>query len=1856
MQNRGPIQLSILNHPPKPLDGPAHLHHLFRKHAESPSCAIDHIDRSGRRTQISYPDLDQRATSLARHIARVTAQSCGQRIPIIPVLLPQSPDLVVSLIAISKAGAAFCPLNLDAPPERIRFILQDVSAAVVVTKTQIGAGLPKDLKVDYVYVDVPNDEPNDEPPGTGYDTLVERRESTHLCYCMYTSGSTGVPKGVLLSHSAVTQSLLAHERCIPSFRRFLQVAAPTFDVSVFEIFFTLFRGATVVSCDRDQLLADLPKVIRDLDVDAAELTPTVAGTLLRSRSNVPSLKCLLTIGEMLTKSVVREFGGSRDKKGILHALYGPTEVAIHCTLQPNLDASSKVGNIGRPIDTVSAFILSLPPKADVLPVGLVGELACGGFQLSDGYLNRPEATSEAFIEHENYGRLYRTGDKCRLAPDGTLEMLGRISDGQVKLRGQRIELGEIEEVTSNTKSVQSAAALIIDDNVVVFAFKGSEATTVEDVMHQCKKWLPEFMLPSDIVLLEKLARLPSGKIDRKSLEHDYKRSREAKIFPQGEVSTESLEREACRMASTLVGHQLGPETPLSAAGLDSLKAIRLASQLRRWGANLSALDILQSNNIRSLLPKAKIAAEQKGGSGLEMNPYEEILHELRDQIYQRYDSLDTTEDASDVVALTPLQAAMLAETMADHEAYCNSVELKLNTEKSAIEVQRIFRELAKKNNVLRYGFLATDHPEHPFACVVHDVLPNSQCSIVTEFDYDFNLAGEHGLGNPFRVQLKPNDDSIHALIHIHHALYDGWSWDLLLDDVSRALQDETLPERPQFGNVASYYYSRNLSGERRKPLDFWRTRLEGFRPINFPALTGKRVPSPMTQFIYHSSTISTKKLQQCATNLNVHPQVYLQGALSIILTQYLGSFDIAMGTVNSGRTIPISGIEDIIGPCITTLPLRVHCTGETRVRELLQRLHSENRAIVENGTLPLKSIKEATGIETYQSLFDTLLVWQETIRSYDRPSSLIEELDAQDYVEHNLLLEYEPRHDFLSTKATFKHDIMSYNHTRLLVRQLDSIVQILIDCADLCVNEVSARLLDDEISVVNSPPESSPDFKALSAPVEERAGSQPDLPAIDFAESFTGNTMQSVTWTYAELNKRANRVGHFMVKNGVKPNDAVAICVGKGPALYACILGTLKAGAGYVPLSPDTPIERLAFILRDSKPYLCLSSQQIINHLGPLQQTCAFAVESFDSDALAEDDLALPFVGEHLAYIIYTSGTTGVPKGVAVTQGNLASNLAALSELYPVSQFNAPRLLQSCSQAFDVSVFEIFFSWHTGMCLCSAPRDTIFRDIEHAINKFKVTHLSMTPTVAALVDPDHVPSVGFLVTAGEALTEPVFQKWAGKGLWQGYGPSETTNICSVQTRLKLDDALSAVGSPLRNTSTFVIYSDDESVDFRPLLKGSLGELCFGGDQVFRGYLDPELTARKIVEHPKHGKIYRSGDLGRVNADNTILVAGRIDDQVKIRGQRVELGEISSRLLQSPTLKDCVTISVPFGLSEEQHLVAFFVPYGGEEQCFSTLPLTEELKQIVRSLSHEVNASLPTYMHPAALVPISCVPMTTQSKVDRRRLASAFQQVDCDYISLINNEGQSQTEDGEWSEIQTIIATALSRTIKRPASDIRLHASFYSYGIDSLSAIAFARSLRESQDNSSIDVSTILRHPTAAQLAKALVKTSETTEANEVVVGPLEELFSEGTLAYIRSSLGNIEKVMPVTPLQEAMLSAEDSVGSAAYQNHTVFRVKGDVARLKNAWADVVSRHQILRTVFIPTFEKELAFAQVVLKWIDLPWTVHRSENDDPATLFEDAGIELTSQMDPRTRPFSLTLILHEACKGNSRVTQEEAFI
>ncbi|KAF2761326.1 hypothetical protein EJ05DRAFT_259760 [Pseudovirgaria hyperparasitica] len=1059
---------STLNARPQLLVGPDVLHELVNKQCPSDHCAIDFLNDDRTRRRYTYQTLRDQSKTWAHHLIRHFERTSAGSRPTVPVLMPQGPELYITLLAILRAGGSFCTLSIDAPAERIKFIVKDVHARLLLTIESYRTKLTALDEVDVIALGF-----DEEDSHVDVKSVLPTVKSTDLAYVMYTSGSTGTPKGVGIPHGAVCQSLLAHERHIPRFSRFLQFAAPTFDVSVFEIFFPFLRGSTLVACDRYSLLDDLPGIMRLMDVDAAELTPTVAGTLLQTRAAVPQLKLLLTIGEMLTPHVINEFGAGEARDSILWGMYGPTECSIHCTLQPAFNSEDQVGNIGYPLDSVSAFIIAPvsathhPETFKILPLGETGELAIGGHQLAVGYLNRQEQTSSAFINTENYGTVYRTGDKAKIRNDGRIECFGRLSSGQIKLRGQRVELGEIEQAALQASHCRTAVACVVSGVLVLFCLVYTEVSR-EQIIECCRRWLPEFMVPGDIVFVKDLPQLPSGKVDRNALEHRYIEQRRHMhiVESEEEENIDSVILE-CVLGhcQKVLGDHVGLSTPLVSAGVDSLNAIRLSSSLRSAGFKIGMTDVLEAENVKSLVlylessskPISDEAVQQQSRAQATLHSFlgRGILSKNKNKV-------------QDILPCTPLQEAMLSETAVDSVRYCNWVELEFTREHNIFAIRNAIERLIDESEVLRTGFYH-DNELRSFVQVIWQPSVKPRITTVPSFDREYSLGTPQKLLQPLAVQICTTKSPPRVLLQLPHHIYDGWSLELMLQDLSSYLRGEAKAKRTQYSQVTKYLTMEDRTAEMEIASSFWCIELHGFRPRPLPTLCISDPGNRKACVSWRILSSTYPKARKAAQKMNISPQVYFQVALSCLIGAYIGSPEVTIGLVTSGRSLALSGIESTVGPCIATLPLRMQLGHSQEIQQVLSDVHTLNRRAVKHCLLPLRDIKKIANVPLGNTMFDVVFAWQQTTQTYEDLERLtVKQIKSADYLESKLMIEIEPSTEQITARATFDPNALSRSVVETLLLQIDSLSEFFMDCPNRQLNNITESLSQDCLSVVAS--------------------------------------------------------------------------------------------------------------------------------------------------------------------------------------------------------------------------------------------------------------------------------------------------------------------------------------------------------------------------------------------------------------------------------------------------------------------------------------------------------------------------------------------------------------------------------------------------------------------------------------------------------------------------------------------------------------------------------------------------------------------------------------------------------------------
>ncbi|KAK8045643.1 Hydroxamate-type ferrichrome siderophore peptide synthetase [Apiospora rasikravindrae] len=1754
---RGAEGLSFNNPHPRQLAGPRFLHELIPHQGTSEGTpALDYSDKDGRQRTLSYDELHRLSGRLAARIARESPLEPARSPLVVPVMIPQSPELYLSLLAILKCGGAFCPLNLDTPSERIRFILGDVKASIVLTTRVLAPSLPQDGGVAWKVLCVEELDLDASSETNGVATNQRRSNEHHLAY-----------------------------------------------------------GATLVCCDRTWLLTDLPGAIRQLDVDACELTPSVAGSLLKSRRHAPNLRLLLTIGEMLTQPVIEEFGGDDQNPSMLWGI----------TLQPAFRKTYSTRCIGYPLETVSSFIIRITDETDsseifeLLPIGEEGELAVGGHQLASEYINRPEQTAQAFIDTK-YGRVYKTGDKALMRPDGSIECLGRVSEGQVKLNGQRMELGEIEHAILRTAGCHSAYVCVMKNLLVAFAAvveegRGDGSDIEGRIKTTCKTWLPAFMVPTEVVTMNSFPRLPSGKIDRKQMQKDYLEGRYTDIPEARQADTQNdLQRRICELVSHVLQSPVALSTNLMAAGLDSLVSIALAANLRDNGHPVNTLDVMRARttlDLYNLLSDVVPNTTDNFTSPSDTNSFNRPDVDLSVLVN------GNLKDVEGHYRCTELQKSMVSETLKDPRLYINTMDVAF-----------------------------------PLDMIVWDRLKEDQVQIVEDFSPSPPLDTEQFLERPFRAEITADSSTLaaKARLFVHHALYDGWSFDLLLDDLTALAKGKSPTQRPQFHEIAQRL-APLPNGDHNSIItvhEFWADHLRGASSHSLPNFRTTACGNPEILSFCGEIPIDPVDVRQVSLETASSSQAIFHTGLVWLWSAITGSDDVTIGSVFSGRTLPVPGIEKVIGPLIQTLPVRTKLGQCRTIRDLVRSLHGTNQQILQLTPISLASIRKTAGLPQSCRLFDVLFVYQDSLSNRARGADSVREVEHKDYSEVKLLVEIEPRKDKFSYRWTWHTDCFSSSHIESFAKSLGHLVNYVVKHIDEPISSISTSFPHDMLSTYTPSNKVPLSTSNIVAAFESTAAGNFDHTALCFAHTIRTSSISTSLMTYKELDETANQVARYIHAQNIKTGGIVAIIMEKSPWLYCSILGILKAGCAYLPILPSTPSRRIQLILRQAQPQLCILDS--LSTLGN-ENVGDFPSVIFDANILKQYSVSNLDIGIHpsqLAYIIYTSGTTGAPKGVSVTHQNLLSNIEVLSRIYP-HDHTSSRMLQICSQAFDVSVFEIFFTWANGMCLCAGTNNTLFEDLELSIRQLEVTHLSMTVTVASLVDPVKVPGVSFLVTSGEPMTDEVAAKWCPK-LYQGYGPSETTNICTVR-KMSLGDSSQYLGGSFDNTPTFVLTVDSTA----PVPIGCIGEFCFGGNQVAAGYLNmPELTASKFIDHPDYGRIYRSGDLGRMLPDGSLIILGRIDTQIKLRGQRIELQDVHANIMSSGLARSCASI---VSKSEEdanktQHLTSFYVPLHSMEdvQHFSILEMDDDaLRAMNLSILQTLQAALPPYMLPTFLIPISQTPLTSSGKINTSALHDSVRCLTDGVLQKYTLGGGGEewdTAGPEWTDLERTIASALAETLEIDPGQVSRWTSFLVIGLDSLTAMAFTRKLNKVLNQSRVTISEVLKHTSVARLSNFVSSRREPTAITETNSGKAS-LLPDDICADIKARLHDllVESVLPCTPLQEAMLasSVSSSDRSTAYCNQLLFRLERAPDEIRRYWNEMCSRHGILRTCFVTTNNTDYPFLQVVLtsSSFALPWSYLETSADVVQSAREHIHTAFQRPVDSLKPPLGLAFI-HDA--------------
>ncbi|WP_026607770.1 non-ribosomal peptide synthetase [Methylocapsa acidiphila] len=1726
---------------------------------------------------LSYAELNRRANRVAHGlIARgVDADD------IVAVRARRSFALVIGLLGVVKAGAAYLPLDPDDPVERLAALCRDAAPKCLLLHDEIDREPPAisapTLRLDDAASSFAG-EP-DHNPSCDID-------ADQLAYAIFTSGSTGRPKGVGISHAALRNRLLwmRSHFGIGGEDAILQKTSYTFDVSVWEIFCTLLVGARMVLAGPDDHRDPqrLVALVARHGVTILHFVPSMLRVFLDAADlgGCASLRHVVCSGEALTGDLVRRFKEASPAK--LHNLYGPTEAAIDVSAAECDDPEDV--SIGWPIANTSLYILAAGLQP--VPIGATGELCIGGAQVARGYVERPDLTAAAFIP-DPFGppgaRLYRSGDLVRRRPDGSIAYIGRI-DHQLKIRGFRIEPGEIEACLLRHPDVTGAAVLALEGEPGERRLAawlqgkfddGREAEKVESLRAHLRQSLPDYMIPAGFVFLSSLPLTASGKLDRKRLPAPNFASQLAS--QRVEPRTEAEATLAHIWADVLQVEHVGVEDNFFALGGDSIRGIVMASRAAEAGLRLSPAALFRAPTIAEL---ARLA--QPIESAARVIPTEAPRpHGRRDRLRPQdfplaslsQDELDALpidpDSVEDIYPLAPMQEGILFHSLSHRGTgvYVMQDRYAISGRIDQDAFARAWRKLVEDHAILRTSFL-WDCATRP-----HQLVHRAPSLCVESFDWpelpphekearlDAMLAAEREAGFDLaraplmRIRLLRLDEERHLCVRsFHHIIMDEWCTSPLLLQFrdyyaafARGSQAPSPRAPGQFRDYLAYLQRQDSTAAER----FWRRELEGFAEptplvVDKASAASEKALGAVTDVAAELSLADTQKLAELARGRRLTVNTFVQGALALLLARYSGRADVLFGVTVAGRPATLPGVETTIGLFINGLPLRVRIRPEQTVADWLSELLERNIEMRSHEHVSLVDIQRWSGISRADGeLFQHLL----TFENAPVDPSLLERRDglemqlAANRVHTNYPLTFVAIPDRgLKLRLTYQQERFDSAAMTRMVGHWKTLIEGLLRGIDDRVESVSLLSEADRrmFAAWNETGASDPDAPDLVARFEAQAAQAPEKMAI----ACCGDSL-----AYAELNAHANRVARGLAGSGIGSDDVVALLADRGVEFLVMMLAIFKAGGAYLPLDPAHPDGRIVQVLAESHASRLLHGEAqgrraegLCLELGDAAPVRIGLKEAEAKGAHAPAPTPARD-GKNLAVVIATSGSTGTPKLAMVEQAGMVNNL--LTKVPALELAESDVIAQTASQCFDISVWQFLTAIAIGARVEVFP-DEISRDprrLLHAVAETGVTILETVPSMiralldAADEDGATLPALRWLIPSGEAFPPDLCRRWMRRfptvRLLNAYGPAECSDDVTYH-EIDFPDAADATVSIGRPTARTRIHIVDRWLDHAPI--GAPGEICVAGVQVGRGYLNrPDLTAAAFIPDPFGGpgeRLYRTGDLGRFRPDGLIEFLGRMDHQIKIRGNRVEPGEVEACLLSCPGIGEAAVVARKTA-SRAMALVAYVVG----------------APRALEPLRAHIRARLPDYMTPQAFVFLDALPLSPNGKIDRSRLPDPPP-------AAFTKEGggapRTPIEEilaGIWAEILNV---------ERPG----VEDNFFDLGGHSLLATQVASRIRQAFVIE-LPLRSIFEHPTIARLAAVLDKTAAESAAPPLLPAPRE---ADAPLSFAQQRLWYMDRLDP---------------GNAFYNFVAAIRIKGplDAAALEAALADLVARHEALRTGF-----------------------------------------------------------------------------
>ncbi|MGG3280960.1 amino acid adenylation domain-containing protein [Paenibacillus solani] len=1703
---------------------------------------------------LTYGELNNRAERMAAVLRGkgVTVET------IVPIAAQRSLSMMIAIMAVLKAGGAYLPIDPEHPSERIRSILEDSGARLLLAGAKWIPTLPtfqgETLDLDVLATVTASELPRGEEEMN----LSPQSGPRNLAYVIYTSGSTGKPKGVMVEHQAVINRLNWMQTVYPLNERdvILQKTPITFDVSVWELFWWSFAGASLYLLEPggEKEPSVMLRAIEQQAITVMHFVPSMLGVFINYAADsgrgvgLCSLRYLFASGEALKPRHVKGFYSLMERRGgqcQFINLYGPTEATVDVSYYDCPEVREDTIPIGKPIHNIQLYIVDERMRPQ--PIGVSGELCIAGAGLARGYYNRPDLTEQSFVPNPFMAgeKLYRTGDLARWLPDGNIEYLGRI-DHQVKLRGLRIECGEIEHALLLQPEVRDAVVMAVMDPAgepalcAYLVTAAGERPGEENLRAAIKELLPEYMIPSYFVAMEAFPLSPSGKTDRGHLPLPRFTESAARGETPATVTEQRLAELWCEVLGLTTNGPddtaaIGRESHFFQLGGHSLRATQLAGLIEhRYEAAFSMKDVFAAPLLREMAARIdNAAAKQAVGIALaESRPFYPL-------------------------SLAQNRLFVLQQLYQGSTAYNLPLALNLRGKLDQDWLREAIQGLIDRHEPLRTSFDWVDgkpvqrvEERVKFELAVHALTDGADLNTFARAvirPFDLRKAPL------IRAYLATDGESWHTLLlDIHHIVADGVSMNVMAHDFEQLYRGNSLqPLTIQFKDIAVWQQDWMASEARKEQEQYWATRLAGTLPVLQLPIDYPRPPEQSFEGAKLALPIPAELAERtsaAAEQWDVTPFHIWLAAYHTLLHLMTGQDDLIVGTPIAGRFHPAT--ESLVGMFVNTLPIRSQPSGELSFRAFAEQLKETMISALENGLLPFEHMVTMLDVPRDLSrnpLFDTLFVMQHMEAGHSAADALEFEVQVPDNRVSKLDLTFEIANQGIKgtaltieyTTALFKEDSI-----RRMAEWYFRIIDLALAEPERPLGGIG--LLSDASAAAQSEafnrtvvPYASND--TIEIYLERQAAETPHAVAI---------TSQEGTLTYSEMNRRSNRLAQALRKQGIKREERIAVVMDRSIEMMIAIFGVLKAGGAYVPVAPSLPKERIRYMLGNSGAKLVLTKGNAPEEL----ETLLACIDVHDALKQEQDDSPVEKLHDSrsLAYVLFTSGSTGQPKGVMIEHHSVINRIGWMQKQYGLDTSGV--IMQKTPITFDVSVWELFWWSFAGAKLVLLPpggeKDPVL--IVDTIVRHGVTTMHFVPSMLHLFLENPVllrgdarlESLRHVFASGEVLTADHVRRFRERigvpfnaRLVNLYGPTEATVDVSYYDCSDGDIPIKdisfnvPIGKPIDNISLYIV---SEAMKLQPV--GIAGELCISGAGLARGYIGrPDLTEEKFVDNPFAAGclMYRTGDLARWLPDGTIEYLGRIDHQVKIRGQRIECGEIEHVLLGHPAVSEAVVMKRD-ATSGSEYLCAYIV-------CSEPVNHQELLDFAA--------LRLPDYMAPQTVVELPTMPLSPNGKIDRKQLPEPEWTVD-NTIPFV--EAASDIE---------LAITAVWRDILQ-RDDFGIHHRFFDVGGESLLLVRAHQQLEELYPGA-LGVTDLFTYPTIASLAAYLESRNRELASWSWSGLPVKEDCHSNS--YVAERMGSVQFQLDAAVargLAELSASRSVTVEAAAYAVYLYFwRGESGMSRL-----------------------------------------------------------------------------------------------